>query len=127
MDVIRFSKILKDTAFPDYKKLQHKYPTDFADFLDAYRQMVLCTLTLSDFNGKPAVYAKDCAPIDKKAVKLLLRPQDRAFGVNAAEEEIASTAAIESIDFNRDSIRSIVKGMVPKDEAETRILGLKGN
>ena len=34
--------------------------------------------------------------------------RDRA---KAAEEEIISTAKIESIDYNRDSVRSILKGL----------------
>ncbi|MGN0457461.1 MAG: Fic family protein, partial [Eubacterium sp.] len=31
----------------------------------------------------------------------------------------------ESIDFNRDSVRNIMKGLAPKDEEENRIFGLK--
>lgn len=51
--------------------------------------------------------------------------QGKAYGAKAAEEEIISTAKIESIDYNRDSVRSILKGYAPKDDEETRIFGIK--
>ena len=34
-------------------------------------------------------------------------------------------SAIESIDFSRDSVCRILKGMAPKDEQENRIFGIK--
>lgn len=51
--------------------------------------------------------------------------QGKAYGAKAVEEEIISTAKIESIDYNRDSVRSILKGYAPKDDEETRIFGIK--
>ena len=51
--------------------------------------------------------------------KLLMMNQGKAYGAKAAEEEI------ESIDYNRDSVRSILKGYAPKDDEETRIFGIK--
>ena len=57
--------------------------------------------------------------------KLLMMNQGKAYGAKAAEEEIISTAKIESIDYNRDSVRSILKGYAPKDDEETRIFGIK--
>lgn len=51
--------------------------------------------------------------------------QGKAYGAKAAEEEIISTAKIESIDYNRDSVRNILKGYAPKDDEETRIFGIK--
>lgn len=44
--------------------------------------------------------------------KLLMMNQGKAYGAKAAEEEIISTAKIESIDYNRDSVRSILKGYI---------------
>lgn len=38
--------------------------------------------------------------------------QGKAYGAKAAEEEIISTAKIESIDYNRDSVRSIIANLL---------------
>lgn len=71
------------------------------------------------------VYVPNYSGISRKAVKLLMREQNSSYGINAAEKEIAASSAIENIDFNRDSIRNILKGFAPKDETENRILGQK--
>ena len=82
-------------------------------------------LPISDFNGNSIVFIENHAAINQNAVKLLLQSQDQYYGIKAAEDEIIATSAIESIDFSRDSVRRILKGMAPNDEQENRILGVK--
>ena len=125
MDVRLFSQILADKAFPDLKKLRYKYPDSFDEFIQTLKELYQKPLPIKAFDGKPLVFMDNYAGIDIRSVKLLLRQQSEGYGVKAAEEEILSTSAIESIDFSRDSIRSILKGFAPKDEVETRILGQK--
>ena len=71
------------------------------------------------------MYIESKANINIDSYKLLMMNQGKAYGAKAVEEEIISTAKIESIDYNRDSVRSILKGYAPKDDEETRIFGIK--
>nr|MCR5826616.1 Fic family protein [Oscillospiraceae bacterium] len=125
MDVALFSRMLADPLFPDLRKLRYKYPQDFEAFLAALRTLYYRELPLRAFDGSPLVYLENYAGVDIRTVKLLLRQQTERYGVSAAEEEILASSAIESIDFRRESIRSILKGFAPRDEAENRILGQK--
>ena len=125
MDIKVFTKILKDKHFTDYQKMQYKYPEDFNAFLQTLEELYYKTLSLSDFDGNDIVFIENHAAVNQSAVKLLLLSQDQHYGFKAAEDEIVATSAIESIDFSRDSVRKILKGMAPKDEQENRIMGLK--
>ena len=82
-------------------------------------------LPLNDFDGKNLVYLTSCTGVNLEAVKLLFTAQNSAYAANAVEEEIVATSAIESIDFDRSSVRSIMLGNAPKDNQENRIYGLK--
>lgn len=124
MDIKDFTEMLGDSHFTDYKKLKYKYGARFDSFLKVLEEMYYQSVPLPDFEGNDIVFTQTAA-IDQNAVKLLLQPQDKFYGAKAAEEEIISTSAIESVDFNRDSVRRILKGMAPDDEQENRILGLK--
>ncbi len=125
MDIKLFAEILGDKSFVDYKKMSYKYGADFDDFLKALSELYYQKLPLCDFEGKNIVFTPNHAAINQDAVKLLLKPQNEHYGIKAAEEEIIATSAIESIDFSRDSVRNILKGLAPKDEQENRILGIK--
>jgi len=125
MEIKTFTKILKDKAFVDYKKMKYKYGADFDAFLDNLEELYYKTLPILDFDGGNVVFIENHARVSQNTVKLLLREQKQNYGIKAAEEEIIATSAIESIDFSRDSVRNILKGMAPKDENETRIMGLK--
>ncbi len=125
MDIKVFTKILKDKQFTDYHKMQYKYPEDFNAFLQILEELYYKTLPLSDFDGNNIVFIENHAAVNQSAVKLLLQSQEQHYGIKAAEDEIVATSAIESIDFSRDSVRKILKGMAPKDEQENRILGIK--
>lgn len=125
MDINLFTKILKDKHFTDYQKMQYKYGDDFNAFLQSLKDLYYRALPLLDFDGNNIVFIENHAAVSQSAVKLLLQSQDQHYGIKAAEDEIVATSAIESIDFSRDSVRNILKGMAPKDEQENRILGIK--
>ena len=125
MDIKIFTKMLKDKHFTDYKKMKYKYDDDFNAFLQTLEELYYKTLLLSDFDGNNVVFIENHAAMNQSAVKLLLKSQDQHYGIKAAEDEIVAPCAIESIDFSRDSVRKILKGMAPKDEQENRILGIK--
>lgn len=125
MDALQFAAMLGDKHIVDLKKMKYKYPDCFTSFLQTLAAGYYKELPLSDFAGKPLVYLPSCTGVNLEAVKLLYAARGGSFGVSCLEDEIISTSSIESIDFSRDSVRSIMKGFAPKDEAETRILGLK--
>lgn len=125
MDIKIFTKMLKDKSFADYQKMKYKYNEHFENFLKNLEELYYKTLPLSDFEDNKLVFIEEHASVNQSALKVLLKPQDKYYGIKAAEEEIVATSAIESIDFNRDSVRNILKGMAPKCEEEVRISGLK--
>lgn len=125
MDIKLFTKMLKDKHFTEYQKMQYKYGEDFNAFLQTLEELYYKTLPLLDFDGNNVVFIENHAAVSQSAIKLLLHSQDGNYGIKAAEDEIVATSAIESIDFSRDSVRNILKGMAPKDEQENRILGIK--
>ena len=125
MDIKLFTKMLKDKHFTDYQKMQYKYGEDFNAFLQSLEELYYRTLPLLDFDSHNVVFIENHAAVSQNTIKLLLQSQDGHYGIKAAEDEIVATSAIESIDFSRDSVRNILKGMAPKDEQENRILGIK--
>lgn len=125
MDIILFTKMLKDKHFCNLKKLKYKYGAVFDEFLRVFSELYLRELPLEDFSGQKIVFAENLSELSQNAIKLLLKSESRFYGIKAAEEEIISTCAIENIDFSRDSVRNILKGYAPKDEEENRILGIK--
>jgi Fic family protein len=125
MDIKLFAEILNDKSFTDYKKVSYKYGAQFNDFLKTLDELYYEKLPLCDFEGENIVFTPNHAAINQNTIKLLLKPQNEYYGIKAAEEEIIATSAIESIDFSRDSVRNILKGLAPKDEQESRILGIK--
>ncbi len=125
MDTRIFMQMLKDKHFTDYKKMKYKYSGDFNEFLLLVGELYHKPLSLPDSCGNDIVYMEDVASINHSTVRLLLQPRGQQYGVRAAEEEIVATYAIESIDFNRDSVRRILKGLAPTDEQENRIAGIR--
>lgn len=125
MDIKVFTEMLKDKHFTDYKKMKYKYGEAFNEFFVTLEELYYKVLPLSDFNGNDIVFIENHEAVDQSIIKLLLQSQDQHYGIKAAEDEIIATSAIESIDFGRDSVRKILKGMAPKDEQENRIQGIK--
>lgn len=125
MDIRIFTKMLSDKHFTNYKKLKYKYDADFDSFLKTLEELYYKPLPIYDFDGNHIVFTETFYAVNQNTVKLLLQPQDKHYGIKAAEDEIISSSAIESVDFSRDSVRKILKGMAPDCEQENRILGIK--
>ena len=125
MDIKLFSKMLKDKHFCNLEKMKYKYSGDFAEFLQTLSELYYKELPILDFNGNNIVFIENHAAVSQNAVKLLLKNQSNYYGVKTAEDEIVATSAIENIDFSRDSVRNILKGYAPKNDQESRILGIK--
>lgn len=125
MDIAKFTTMLNDKYFLNLKKLKYKYPEDFDEFIESLKNMFFKEIPLEDFNGRKIVYLESYAGISLNTVKLLLHPQNSGYSLKAVENEIISSSAIESIDFDRNSVRNILKGLAPQDEEESRILGQK--
>jgi len=128
MDAALYAKILSDKSIIDLKKLKYKYPnSDIQELIELVKTSVYKTVPIPDFTGSNLVYMENVAQVRMNTVKVLLTPQsaNEAFGLNAMEDEIASTLTIESIDFSRDSVRKILRGYAPVDESEDRIYGIK--
>ena len=124
-DVKKFTEILTDKNFGDYKKAAYKYGDDFKVFLTDLAEIYYKKLPLPDESGAPLVFIDGYAKLVQSSFKILLKEQNEAYAVKSAEDEIIATCAIESIDFSRDSVRNILKGLAPKNNEETRIAGLK--
>ena len=125
MDINIFTKMLKDKHFTDYGKMKYKYENDFDSFLQTLKELYYKTLPLCDFDNNNIVFMENLAVINQNTIKLLLQSQNQHYGIKSAEDEIIATSAIENIDFSRDSVRKILKGMAPVDEQEYRISGIK--
>lgn len=125
MDIKLFSKMLKDKHFCNLEKMKYKYSGDFAEFMQTLSELYYKELPILDFNGNNIVFIENHAAVSQNAVKLLLKNQSNYYGVKTAEDEIVATSAIENIDFSRDSVRNILKGYAPKNDQESRILGIK--
>ena len=125
MDIKIFTKMLKDKNFTDYRKLKYKYSDDFSSFLSTLEELYYKSLPIVDFEDNNIVFIENHASVNQNTIKRLLQSQNGYYGIKAAEDEIIATSAIESIDFSRDSVRNILKGMAPNDEQENRILGIK--
>ena len=121
MDIKIFTKMLKDKNFTDYRKLKYKYSDDFSSFLSTLEELYYKPLPIVDFEDNNIVFIENHASVNQNTIKRLLQSQNGYYGIKAAEDEIIATSAIESIDFSRDSVRNILKGMAPNDEQENRI------
>lgn len=128
MDAAIYTKMLSDSNMLDLKKMQHKFSSaEVVEFIALLKKSVYKTLPLLDFNAHSLVYMDSVAQVRLESVKLLLTAQDskEPYGAKAMEDEISSTFTIEDIDFTRDSVRKILKGLAPADKSEDRIFGMK--
>lgn len=125
MDILEFNKIINDKSFFNLKKLKYKYSVDFDEFMSVLKTLYYKELPLNDFAGNSLVYLDSFAQINMNAFKTLIYPQSNSYGEKAVENEIISTGEIENIDYNRESVRNILKGFAPRDDEENRIFGLK--
>ncbi len=122
MDAALFTKMLSDKNVLDLRKLGYKFPqADIKEFTELLKNGFYHSLPLKDFSGQNIVYLSSIAQVRLSAAKVLLTPQNstQLYGVKAMEEEIVSTFTIEQqVDFTRDSVRKILSGLAPADEAK---------
>ena len=121
-----FIAMLNDKGATDYKKMLNKYgEQNFCEYIDNVKSGFMRTIPLLDFTGKPCYYLPTAVPQLSQYSQALLRKNYSAETQSGLEIEIAATLAIESVATSRASIRSIMDGYAPKDEAEKKILGIK--
>lgn len=129
MDSTLLAKMLKDASRYSMEKLIHKYSrSDLDAMLKFMQQSIFQTLPLSDFYGKPIVWAPSMLPpMDFGSVRRIMaaQPGNEEFGIRAMEEEIYASLTIENINTSRDSIRRILNGYAPRSDDESRIHGMK--
>lgn len=125
MEIRKFNMMLNDRHFCDFRKLQYKYPEDMNDFIETLKEMYFREIPVSDFDGNPVSFIECKADVNMNSYRMLLISQGKAYSPKAVEEEIISTAMIEKIDYSRESVRNILKGYAPNDDAENRIYGMK--
>jgi Fic family protein len=125
MDIEKFSKIVNDKSFKNLTKMKYKYSADFDEFMNVLKNLYYKELPLKNFSGNNLVYLDSFAGVNMNAFKTLIYPQSNSYGTKAVENEIISTGKIENIDYQRESVRNILKGLAPKDDEESRIYGLK--
>ena len=129
MDSVLLAKMLKDASRYSMEKLIHKYSRSDLDAMLTFMQHSLFqTLPLSDFHGRPIVWAPSMLPsMDFGSVRRLMasQPGSEPFGIQAMEDEIYATLTIENITTSRGSIRRILNGYAPHSDDESRIHGMK--
>ncbi len=128
MDAALFAKMLTDKSVLDWRKLGRKFPeADLREFAALLKNGFYRPLPLQDFDGGAVVYLESVAQVRLSAARVLLTPQNsgRLYGIQAMEEEILSTLAIEHIDTSRDSVRRVLSGCAPVTESENRVYGMK--
>lgn len=125
MDTLLFSKMLSDKNITNFKKMSYKYEDNLDEFINTLKQIEYKFIPLNDFKSNNICYLKFANGVNLNTVKLLCQSQNSKYGKIALENEIIATNAIEDIDFNRDSVRNILNGLLPADESEERILGIK--
>ena len=128
MDEKRFMKMLSDKDFFNLKKMQYKYSSeDVEEMLVLLNSTMYKPLPINDFVGNALVYLPNMLQLNLNAVKLLQIPlRDKTgFGLQAMEEEIYATLAIENIEVSRDGVQRILQGYAPANDDEKYIYGMK--
>lgn len=131
MDAVLFTTILGDKNFFDFKKMQYKYGeqavAELCQLLYHTHHSLSERLLLRDFQKKNIVYLPNLARVKSKSARRLMAAihGKSPFGLKAMEEEIQATFSIENIASSRNSIRKILSGRAPTDDAEAQIYGMK--
>ncbi len=128
MDADMYIEMLQDKHFFDLKKMEYIYSkSNVQEMLRLLGQGSMKFLPLTGFlNDSNLVYIESKLSNQMLAARALMsyRGQD-SYGFQALTDEIISTFSIENINTSRDSVRKVLQGGAPTDEAEHRILGMK--
>jgi len=127
MDAQKYIEMIRDKHFFDYKKMEYKYSKDMmVEMLQLLYTFDAKELPLKDKKNQPLLYINSKINDTTAAMKLLMSHSGQAaYSLSAVENEIVSTLAIEQIETSRESVRNILSGLAPQNEAETRIVGMK--
>ena len=126
METRIFSEMMSDPAITDLKKLHYKYPgADMNEFTALLKESMYKKVPLMDFNGEHIVYLENVTSIPESSVKILqTRQAGGAYGLQAMSDEIAASMEIEGIRTSSESVRHILMGYTPRNEAEEKIYGM---
>ena len=127
MDAQKYIEMIHDKHFFDYKKMEYKYSKSMmAEMLQLLYMSDAKELPLKDIKNQPLLYINSKINDTVAAMKSLISYSGQgAYSLSAVENEIVSTLAIEHIETSRESVRNILSGLAPQNEAETRIVGMK--
>jgi Fic family protein len=108
-------------------KMSHKYGREeLYSFIEALQKSLYEQLPLLDFDGKYVVLLPCKINLTSQLKQSLLKTYyGQKYGMEAMENEIISTLAIERIDSTRESVRRILSGGAPQDENEKKVYGIK--
>ena len=127
MDAQKYIEMLRDKHFIDLKKMEYKYSKeDVSEMLKLLYANDGNQLPLTDTGNQPLLYINSMVADTSTAMKSLMRYFGKDdYSLTAIEDEIVSTLSIEQIDTSRESVRNILTGLAPQNEAENRIAGMK--
>ncbi len=127
MDAQRYIEMLGDKHFFDLKKMEYKYSkADVSEMLKLLYANDGKQLPLTDIGNQPLLYINSMVKDTSTATKTLMCYSGKDdYSLAAVEDEIISTLSIEQIDTSRESVRNILSGLAPQNEAENRIVGMK--
>ncbi|MHB1453766.1 MAG: Fic family protein [Saccharofermentanales bacterium] len=127
MEAKLFAQMISDPSLQNLKKMKYKYSAQAVDeMISLLKSTLYKPLGIADFKGEPFVFLDTKTGIYLDSIKRILSPaKANILNIQAMEDEIYSTLAIESIESNRESIRHILKGYAPVNDAESRIYGIK--
>ena len=127
MDAQKYIEMLGDKHFFDLKKMEYKYSKeDVSEMLSLLYANDGKQLSLTDVGNQQLLYINSMVTDPSAAMKSLMRYYGKDdYSLTAIEDEIVSTLSIEQIDTSRESVRNVLSGFAPQNEAENRIAGMK--
>lgn len=127
MDAQKYIEMLGDKHFFDLKKMEYKYSKeDVSEMLTLLYANDGKQLSLTDIGNQQLLYINSMVTDPSAAMKSLMRYYGKDdYSLTAIEDEIVSTLSIEQIDTSRESVRNVLSGFAPQNEAENRIAGMK--
>ncbi len=127
MDAQKYIEMLGDKHFFDLKKMEYKYSKeDVSEMLSLLYANDGKQLSLTDVSDQQLLYINSMVTDPSAAMKSLMRYYGKDdYSLTAIEDEIVSTLSIEQIDTSRESVRNVLSGFAPQNEAENRIAGMK--
>ena len=127
MDAQKYIEMLGDKHFFDLKKMEYKYSKeDVSEMLSLLYANDGKQLSLTDISNQQLLYINSMVTDPSAAMKSLMRYYGKDdYSLTAIEDEIVSTLSIEQIDTSRESVRNVLSGFAPQNEAENRIAGMK--